>query len=278
MVQKHKLAFSILAYATLVFVSLIFIYPLIFLLANSLRPYISKAPVLFFTQWHFENYYFAVAMIPFWAYLANTLKMVTISVGGTLIFDFLIGYAFARLRAPGKNLLFKLVLLLLMIPGSAVQIPQFVFYNQLGIMNTYWVFILNAVGGGAYTIFLVKQFLTSFPLEIEEAAKIDGCSRVGIIPRIFVPLSKPLLGLMFFNAFSAAWNDFMGPQMFLTADKYPLATALFGNVYFLRNKPEVTLEPLTMAACVLFTIPIVVIFFLLQKYLVQGIVTTGIKG
>ena len=84
--------------------------------------------------------------------------------------------------------------------------------------------------------------------------------------------------LLFFNGFTASWNDYMGPQMYLTAERYPLATALFGSVYFLRNKPEVTLEPVTMAACVLFTIPVVVVFFLLQKYLVQGIVTTGIKG
>ncbi len=278
MVQKHKLASNILSYTVLVLVSIIFIYPLFFLLANSLRPYFSMTPVLFFTEFHFENYYFAVAMIPFTRYLMNTIKMVLITIIGTLTFDFLFGYAFARLRAPGKNLIFKLVLLQLMIPGIAIQIPQFVFYNQLGIMNSYWVFILNAMAGGAYTIFLVKQFLTSFPLEIEEAAKMDGCSRVGIIFRIFVPLSKPLLGLLFFNGFNASWNDFMGPQMYLTSEKYPLATALFGNVYFLRNKPEVTLEPLTMAACVLFTIPVVVVFFMLQKYLVQGIVTTGIKG
>lgn len=92
-------------------VSVIFIYPLFFLLANSLRPYISKTPVLFFTESHFENYYFAVAMIPFTKYLLNTMKMVVITITGTLIFDFLFGYAFARLRAPGKNLIFK--------PGAA---------------------------------------------------------------------------------------------------------------------------------------------------------------
>ncbi len=278
MVNKHKLAVGLAAYSTLVIVSLIFIYPLIFLFANSLRQYMLKTPLLFFQQFHFENYYLAVDMIPFWRYLGNTMKMVTINVCGTMIFDFLIGYAFARLHAPGKDLLFRLVLLLLMVPGIAVQIPQFVLYNQLGIMNTYWVFILNAISGGAYTIFLVKQFLASFPIEIEEAAKIDGCNRVGIIYRIFVPLSKPLLGLMFFNAFIGAWNDFLGPQMYLTSENYPLATALFGNVYFLPNKPEIVLEPLTMAACVLFTLPVVVLFFILQKYLVQGIVTTGIKG
>ena len=147
MVQKHKLLSNIISYTAMVLVSVIFIYPLFFLLANSLRPYISKTPVLFFTESHFENYYFAVAMIPFTKYLLNTMKMVVITITGTLIFDFLFGYAFARLRAPGKNLIFKLVLLQLMIPGIAIQIPQFVFYNQIGIMNSYWVFILNAVGG-----------------------------------------------------------------------------------------------------------------------------------
>lgn len=243
-----------------------------------MRPYIAKKPILFFTEWHVENYYFAVAMIPFLKYLLNTMKLVVINVFGSLVMDFLVGYAFARLRAPGKELLFKLVLLQLMIPYIAIQIPQFVWYNTLGLMDTYWIFILNALGGSAYNIFLVKQFMSSFPRELDDAARVDGCGFVRMILQIVIPLSKPLYALLFFNAFVGAWNDYMGPQMFLTGDKYPLATAMFGNLYFLPNKPEILLEPVTMAACVLFTLPVIAIFFFFQKYLVQGIVTSGLKG
>lgn len=266
------------AYAFLVVLSVVFLYPLIFLAANSMRPYIAKKPILFFTEWHVENYYFAVAMIPFLKYLLNTMKLVVINVFGSLVMDFLVGYAFARLRAPGKELLFKLVLLQLMIPYIAIQIPQFVWYNTLGLMDTYWIFILNALGGSAYNIFLVKQFMSSFPRELDDAARVDGCGFVRMILQIVIPLSKPLYALLFFNAFVGAWNDYMGPQMFLTGDKYPLATAMFGNLYFLPNKPEILLEPVTMAACVLFTLPVIAIFFFFQKYLVQGIVTSGLKG
>lgn len=266
------------AYAFLILLSVVFLYPLIFLAANSLRPYIAKKPILFFTEWHVENYYFAVAMIPFLKYLLNTMKLVLINVFGSLVMDFLVGYAFARLRAPGKEVLFKLVLLQLMIPYIAIQIPQFVWYNTLGLMDTYWIFILNALGGSAYNIFLVKQFMSSFPRELDDAARVDGCGFVRMILQIVIPLSKPLYALLFFNAFVGAWNDYMGPQMFLTGEKYPLATAMFGNLYFLPNKPEILLEPVTMAACVLFTLPVIVIFFFFQKYLVQGIVTSGLKG
>lgn len=276
--EKRKSLKNAVSYLSLALLSLIFIYPVVFLGANSLRQYITKKPVLFFTEHHFENYYFAVAMIPFAKYLFNTLKLVVIAVFGSMVIDFLIGYAFARLRAPGKNLLFKLVLLQLMIPYIAIQIPQFVWFNSLGIMDTYWIFILNALAGNAYNIFLVKQFMSSFPREIEEAAKVDGCSFLKQIVKIIIPLSKPLYALLFFNAFIGAWNDYLGPQMFLTSEKYPLATAMFSNLYFLPNKPDVLLEPITMAACVIFTVPVILIFFCFQKYLVQGIVTTGLKA
>lgn len=267
-----------MAYVFLILLSIVFLYPLIFLASNSLRPYIAKKPILFFSEGHVENYYFAVAMIPFFKYLLNTMKLVLINVFGSLVMDFLVGYAFARLRAPGKEALFKLVLLQLMIPYIAIQIPQFVWYNTLGLMDTYWIFILNALGGSAYNIFLVKQFMSSFPRELDDAAKVDGCGFLRMILQIVIPLSKPLYALLFFNAFVGAWNDYMGPQMFLTGDKYPLATAMFGNIYFLPNKPEIILEPVMMAACVLFTLPVIVIFFFFQKYLVQGIVTSGLKG
>lgn len=266
------------SYVLLVGLCIVFLYPLVFLVANSLRHYIVKKPVLFLTEFHFENYYYAVAMIPFFKYLLNTIKIVVIALFGGVVVDFLIGYAFARLRAPGKELVFKLVLLQLIIPGIAVQIPQYVWYTKLDLFNTYWPFILAAVGGNAYNIFLVKQFLTSFPKSIEESAQIDGAGYFRQIISVIVPCSKPLLALLFFNAFVGGWNDYLGPQMFLTSDKFPLATAMFGNLYYIPNKPSLSLEPVTMAACVIFTVPVVILFFFFQKHLVKGIVTSGIKG
>ncbi len=276
--KTKKTREAILAYATLIALGVIFMYPLVFLAANSLRHYMDRIPIMFFTEFHFENYYFAVAMIPFFRYLLNTLKLVAIGVFGSVVMDFLVGYAFAKLNAPGKNFLFKLVLFQIMVPYIAIQIPQFVWYNTIGIMDTFWVFFLSALGGSAYNIFLVKQFLSSFPREIEEAAKIDGAGFATQITKIVIPLSKPLYVLLFFNAFVAAWNDYMGPSMFLTEKNFTLAAAMFGKLYFLPNKPEITLEPVQMAACVLFTVPVIILFFFCQKFLVQGIVTTGLKG
>lgn len=276
--QKKQTIVNSISWITIIFISLIFIYPLLFLIINSLRQYLSKTPLLWFQEWHTENYYFATAMVPFLMFLINTIKLVVIVVTCSIFFDFLYGYALARLNAPGKSFCFSLVLIQLMIPAISITIPQFVYYNQIGLINTYWIWVLAGIGGNAYLIFLTKQFLQSFPRELEEAAKIDGCSLIGIIWRIFLPLSKPIMGIIIFTQFTGSWNDYMGPYMFFDASKYPLAAVLFGNMYFIPNKPDVTLEPITMAACVLFSIPVVILFFCMQKYLVEGIVTTGIKG
>jgi multiple sugar transport system permease protein len=276
--KKKQLISGTVSWLAIAVISLIFIYPLLFLFMNSLRQYLNKTPLLWFSEGHWENFYFAVAMVPFFKYLFNTLKLVIIVLTCSMTFDFLYGYALARLNAPGKKIVFALVMIQLMIPSIAITIPQFIYYNQLDIMNTYWIWVLAGVGGNAYLIFLTKQFLQSFPRELEEAAKIDGCSLIGIIWRIFLPLSKPIMAIIIFNQFCGTWNDYMGPYMFFDSKKYPLAAALFGNMYFIKDKAEVILEPVTMAACVLFSIPVIFMFFVMQKYLVEGIVTTGIKG
>lgn len=276
MKNKKKL---ILVYVLILILSALFTYPILLTMANSLRHYATKTPVLFFGKEtrYFENYYFAVVMVPFLRYLSNTMKIVVINVTGCIVFDVIYGYAFARLNAPGKNLVFKLVMIQLMVPFIAIQIPQFVFFYKIGLMNSYWVFALNAIAGNAYNIFMVKQFMASFPRELEEAAKIDGCGFLRQFIRVVIPCCKPLVVLLFFNAFLGAWNEYMGPQLYFKSDKYPLSTALFGNLYYMASKPEVPLEPIRLAACLLFTVPIFILFFFCQKYLVQGIVTTGLK-
>lgn len=265
---------------TLVIVALclLFLYPLVFLLANSLRFHLSNIPILAPTEFHFENYKMAVEMIPFFLYLKNSFVLVGIVVSLSLVFNFVFGYAFARLKAPGKGFWFSLVLLQLMLPGIAVQIPQFVFFSQIGLKGTYWIWILGGIGGNAFIIFLLRQFLSTFPKELEEAAKIDGCNPVSIMTRIFLPLSVPALAVVFFFEFNAAWGDYMGPYMYLDAKLYPLAIALFGISYFVPSRPDIVLQPVTFAAALLMSLPVFILFFFCQKYLVQGIVTTGIKG
>lgn len=264
-------------YVLAIFLSLIFLLPLVFTFTNSLRD-LYGSPVLIPKTLHWSNYNLAVTLVPFWTYVKNSFIITGISVSLAIVMNFLFGYAFARLNAPGKNAMFILVLSMLMIPGIAIQIPQFVIFSNIGIKDTYWIWILNGIGGNAFYIFLFRQFLSSLPRDLEDAARIDGCSTFTMITRIFVPLSWPSIAVVAMLDFNGAWGDYMTGYMFLSPKNYPLSTALISTSYSLPNQPTIQLEPVINAAAVLLTLPVIVVFFLGQRYLVEGIVTTGIKG
>ena len=274
---KRKRINLIFVYTLAILLSVVFIIPLIFTISNSLRDLYSS-PVLIPDKLNWSNYHLAVTLIPFWRYVRNSGIITAISVSLAICMNFLFGYAFSRLRAPGKNAMFILVLSMLMVPAIAVQIPQFVIFSNIGIKDTYWIWILNGIGGNAFYIFLFRQFLASLPKDLEDAARIDGCNTFSIIWRIFVPLSWPVIAVVAMLDFNWAWGDYMTGYMFLSPKNYPLATALISTSYTIPNQPTIQLEPVVNAAALLLTLPVIVVFFLGQRYLVEGIVTTGIKG
>jgi ABC-type glycerol-3-phosphate transport system permease component len=211
---------------------------------------------------------------PFHIYLLNTLKITVLAVIGTAISSSLVAFAFARLKAPGKGMLFFLMLSTIMLPAEVTMIPRFVIFRTMGWYDTLLPLIIPAFFGNAFYIFLIRQFLLTIPGDLEDAAKIDGCGPFRIFWQVFMPLSKPVLVTVAVFSFVAHWNDFMTPLIYLNSvDKRTLALGLatYQDVW------GVDIVSL-MAASTAVLIPVLMIFFLAQRYFVQGVVMSGLKG
>lgn len=281
-IPLKKIGLRGLLYIVIILFGVTFAFPFFLTLMNSLKPLTASVGVseIIPSEFHWENYYYAVTLIPFFKYLLNSLIIVAIVVPMATMINMVIGYAFARLRARGKNIMFVIVLSTMMIPGIVTMIPQYILYNLLGITDTFLIYVLGNIGGGAYNIFLFKQFFSAMPRELEEAAKIDGAGTLQTIFRIFAPAAKPVIIIVAISAFQGAWGDYMTPFMYFSPEKYPLAMALFGSVSYSMPgaPPGMVYEPLINAAAILMTIPPIIGFFFTQKHIVQGVVTTGLKG
>lgn len=273
MYKKKK----IMTYAALTLISVVFLIPLYYTIINSLRP-LYTPQVCFPKKIVFNNYKLAVTLIPFGRYLKNSLMIVSISLVLGVFVNFFYGYAFARIKVKGNGFWFMLTLAQMMIPAIAMQIPQYILYSKLGIRDTYWIWVINGLAGSPFTIFLYRQYMMSIPKEIEEAAVIDGCSYVSMIPRIFMPMCKSVMAIVVFNTFMGNWGDYMTPFMYLSQKKYPLSLALFGVNYTLPQNPNVALGPVKNAAALLLAIPVFAVFFLCQKQLVAGVTAGSVKG
>ncbi len=224
-------------------------------------------------QW--RNYLLAWRALPFTTFLRNTIIITLSAVLGQLISTSLVAYAFARLRWPGRDALFIVVLATMMLPGQVTMIPVYLIFRQLHWIDTLLPLIVPAwLGGSAVYIFLLRQFFLTIPLELEEAARIDGASSFAIYWRIMLPLSKPILATIAVFAFIANWNDFMTPLIYLNStDHMTLALGLrqFQGTYS-------SDWHLMMAAATAVLAPVLIIFFVAQKQFVRSIVLTGIKG
>lgn len=267
-----------LLYAGFILLTAIFIAPIIWLLLTSLKTMSEYAryPITIFpavTQW--GNYYTAVIEYPFMRYALNSLMIALPSTLLTVLSSALAGFGFARHNAPYKNVLFVLVLSMMMVPRMVTVIPTFVFFSKLGLTNTYWPWILWGIAGSSFHIFLFRQFFAAIPKDLEDAAEVDGCSRLRIFWQIFLPLSGPVLATSAIFHFQWVWGDWFTPNIFLTQDRTTLSV-LLSTAY--RDPQGNALETVTMAAIMVYMLPMLLIFLFAQKYIVQGIVTSGIKG
>ncbi len=274
---------DIVVYTLLVLLSLLFFFPFYWMVLSALKPeykifvwppeWIPNPP-----QWVNFRDAFANPLLPFPIFFRNTLIIEVGMIVGRLISCVLIAYAFARLEAPGKNALFSVLLATLMIPGAVLLIPRFILFTRLGWINTYLPLIVPAWFGEAYAIFLMRQFFLSLPKDLDEAALIDGASFLRIFWSILLPLCKPVLATLGIITMIGSWSDFLGPLIYLNSpEKFTVSVGL----RFFANAPDVGGEPmqhLLMAACILSMLPVIVIFFLGQRFFVQGIVMSGIKG
>lgn len=267
-----------LTYAILGVVTVLILLPEVTLVITSLKksteylsPQFSLLPAV--PQW--DNYLQALTMIPYLNYVWNSLVLGMTFTVLCVSSSALAGYAFARLRAPGRNLLFSIVIALLMIPAIVTVIPQFVLFSKFGLTGNYWPWVLWGISGSSFHIFLFRQFFTAFPRELEEAAELDGCSPFGIFYKIFLPNAKPVLATSAILNFMFVWGDWFNPLIFLSDANTTLAVKL--NTAYVT--PQGTqLMPVVLAACVLYVLVPVTLFFFGQKYILQGVVTSGLKG
>lgn len=275
--KRNALSYSVWLILCVLF-TIVMVGPLVYSFINSLRG-VYEAPTFTLPkdlQW--ENYVSAVTLIPFFQYLKSSLIITVIKVFFGMTVSFMYAFAFARLKARGRSALFMILLSQMMIPGIAVQIPTYITYASIGFKNTYWIWIVNGVAGDLFLIFTYKQYLENIPREIEEAAYIDGCSFLKMIPLIYAPICKSILVVGLFKCVQAAWGDYMTATMYLTSKMYPLATALFSAQYVMPDDPTANVEPIKLAAAFLFALPLLVTFFLCQRQLTEGVTAGSVKG
>lgn len=223
-------------------------------------------------QW--ENYPDALTARPFGRYYYNTFVITILSVLGTVFSSALVAYGFARFRFPGRDVLFLIMLSTLMIPFHLLIIPRFILFKYLGWLDSLAPLIVPNFFGGAFSIFLMRQYFQTIPLDLDEAAKLDGANAFQIFFRILLPLARPALGAVAVFEFMSSWQDFLGPLIYLSSDRnYTVSVGLaaFRNDYF-------TAWHLFMAGAAVAMIVPLIVFFLAQKYFIGGVALTGSAG
>jgi ABC-type glycerol-3-phosphate transport system permease component len=273
-----KQANHFLTYLVLIVVGMVVIVPLFALAVTSIKQLseYNVWPIQIFPktpQW--ENYLLAFTEAPL---LRVALRTGALGIVYAVIVTFtssLIGFGFARYPVKGNRLLFFIVVALMIIPYIVILIPQFILYSKIGIYNTYWPWILAALAGNSFYIFLFRQFFLSFPKELEDAAEVDGATAFRIYWQVFMPNTKPVIAAVLVFAFTYIWGDYMMPLILLT-DEHTLLAVKLATSY--TNPQGVWLIPISMAANVVYLLPMVVIFALAQKHIIKGVITSGLKG
>ncbi len=266
-----------LVWALLIVGSLVMLVPFLWLVSTSLKE--QRQIFVYPPQWipspvRWQNYPESLTVLPFGLFVRNTMVITIITMIGTILTSSLCAYGFARLRFPGRDLIFMVLLSTLMLPYAVIMIPQYIMFKYLGWIDTYLPLTVPAYfGGGVFNIFLLRQFFRTIPADLTDAARIDGAGDLRIWSRIMLPLARPALVVIAIFTFINTWNDFLGPLIYLSSNsKFTIALGLatFKGMY-------ATQWHYLMAASTIMVVPIIVLFFLAQRYFVQGIVLTGMK-
>ncbi len=265
-------------HAVLIIGAAVNVAPLLWMLSTALQPSgsaLTFPPQIIPQSFHWDNFGRALAAAPLGLYLLNTLTIFVGAVLGALVTGSLAAYAFARIRFPGRDALFVLVIATIMLPAVVTLIPQFIEFRTLHWVDTFLPLIVPTwLGGGAFNIFLLRQFFMTIPYELDEAARLDGAGHLQILWRVLLPLSKPALATIVVFSFVLHWNDFLGPLIYISsANKQTLALGLYSFV-----GEYATHWNLLMAASFLMVLPVLVIFFAAQRYFVRGLQFTGMGG
>lgn len=276
--RRAAFLFKVLSFLVLVVGAITMLVPFVWMVDSSLK---SPGEIFLYPpRWipHellWSNYTDALNALPFGQWYFNTIYITVVSSIGQVLSASLVGFAFARLRAPGRDVLFVALISTMLLPEQVTMVPVFLIFRWLGWIDTWNPLIVPAwLGGGAFFIFLCRQFFMTIPLELDDAAKIDGCGTMRIFWQIILPLSKPVLAAVIVFSVVGRWNEFLYPVIYLDSqEKYVVSIGLR-----LFQDLNTTSWNWLMAVSVVTMLPCLVIFFFAQKLFVQGIATTGIKG
>jgi multiple sugar transport system permease protein len=257
-------------YLFLTAAGLLFALPLFWMITSSLKPdyqIFASPPVWWPSPPRWQNYSEALTARPFDLYFINTLIIAVGCIVGHLLSCSLVAYAFARLRAPGRNFWFGLMLSTLMLPYPVLMVPQFILFSKLGWVNTFLPLILPAFFGHPFYIFLLRQFFMQIPVELEDAARLDGANTLQVLFHVIMPLSRPALLTVALFTFQTTWNDFLPPLIFLQdQSKY---TVMLGISSF-RGAYEVNWA-YVMATALVGALPVILLFLVAQKLFIEGV-------
>jgi multiple sugar transport system permease protein len=278
-----------ITYAALVVMSMVYFLPTWWMLITSfktLKETFSFPPTFFPQTFTFEGYIHAWNYMNWPLHFMNTMTIIVGTLAGIVLSSSLCAYGFSRLRFPGRDIVFIIMLSSMMLPSQVTIIPTYLLFHRLGWLDSFKPLIIPAwFGGGAFNIFLLRQFFSSIPQDLVDAARIDGCTRLGTWWRIMLPLSKPALTAVTVFVIQAQWNDFFGPLIYLSSrGKMTVALALqvfqtvanaaAANVAY----QDIGLYTALMAASTVVTLPVIILFIAAQKYFVEGIQMTGLNA
>lgn len=265
-------------YLLLMTLAVLFAGPFVWLVLGALKKQSEwvAIPIRFLPespQW--SNFTEAFTRINFLAYTANSLFLSATYAILVTLSSAAVGFGFARLKGPGKRPLFVVLLSTMMLPSILTLIPTYVLYARLGLVNTYWPWVLWGLGTSPYLVFLFRQFFAAIPKDLEDAAIIDGCGYGRIFARIFLPLSRPVLLTSFLLSFTWIWGDYLAPALLLDIDHTTLSVAITQSY---RDPHGNYIPTVQAAAAALYVVPMMLIFFFTQRYFVRSVVMSGVKG
>lgn len=276
--NKSKKRPAATIYILILLLTIFFIGPFIWLVLAALKTPAEWAslPIQILPevpQWN--NFVAALSDIDFLGYAGNSFFLATTYSVLITLSSAAVGFGFARLRAPGKKALFLILLATMMIPQILTLLPTYVMFARIGLLNTYWPWVLWGLAASPYMVFLFRQFFSSLPKELEDAAIIDGAGWFRIFATIFLPLSRPVLITSFLLMFTWTWGDYIAPALLLDLDRTTLSVAITA---FYQDPNGNTIPTVQAAAAVLYIVPVLLIFFFAQRYFVRSTVSSGIKG
>lgn len=268
---------KILNVVILCIISIFMIFPLIWLVRSAFMTQreLMSMPIRWLpSRFNLDNFARALKAAPFGIYFRNSFLLVVVNVTGCILSGSSIAFGFARLKFKGRDIWFALLLSTMMLPYTVLMIPQFIGWKAVGAYNTFFPLMLPSFFGHAFNVFLIRQFYMAIPKDYDEAALVDGANYLVIYARILVPMAKPALCSVGVFTFMSTWNDFMGPLLYL--DKQSIRTVALGLQVFIGQ--YTSQMNLMMSAAALAVLPMIAIFFVAQRYFIEGITFSGLKG